>query len=69
MLQLQKYLQKYLFTMSMSEYGTDKKLEIKVCYLGIGSNIGDRIKNLKNSIKFLGSEAGKITKYSKIYET
>ena len=53
----------------MSEYGTDKKLEIKICYLGIGSNIGDRIKNLKNSIKFLGSEAGKITKYSKIYET
>tara|TARA_B100001029_G_scaffold177476_1_gene182253 strand:- start:1085 stop:1612 length:528 start_codon:yes stop_codon:yes gene_type:complete len=55
--------------MSTKEYGTDKKLETKVCYLGIGSNKGDRLKNLENSLKFLASEAGKITKYSKIYET
>ena len=55
--------------MSTKESGTDKNLETKICYLGIGSNIGDRFLNLQNSIKFLTSDVGGITKTSKIYET
>ena len=55
--------------MSTKESGTDKNLETKICYLGIGSNIGDRYLNLQNSIKFLTSEICAITKTSKVYET
>ena len=55
--------------MSTKEFGTDKKLEIKNIFLGLGSNQGDRELNLKNSIKLLNSRVGKVLKSSEIYES
>lgn len=39
------------------------------CYLGIGSNLGDRIDNLCNAIKLLQNDSIDIIKCSNIYET
>ncbi len=39
------------------------------CYLGIGSNLGDRIDNLRNAIKLLQNGSIDIIKCSNIYET
>lgn len=40
------------------------------CYLGIGSNLGDRRKNIKKALEILESIKGiKVKKVSKIYET
>jgi len=40
------------------------------CYIGIGSNIGDRIKNIEDAIKGLRESSGiKVKRVSKIYET
>ena len=55
--------------MSTKEFGTDKKLEIKNIFLGLGSNQGDRELNLKNSIKLLNSRVGKVLKSSEVYES
>lgn len=38
-------------------------------YLGIGSNIGDRQKNLKTALKLISEEIGQIRKISSVYET
>ena len=38
-------------------------------YLSIGSNIGDRLQNLKDCVKFLSDEGLIIIKISSIYET
>ncbi len=55
--------------MSTKEYGTNKKLEIENIFLGLGSNLGDRELNLKNSIKLLNSRVGKVLNTSGIYES
>ncbi|MGB2668674.1 MAG: 2-amino-4-hydroxy-6-hydroxymethyldihydropteridine diphosphokinase, partial [Candidatus Acidiferrum sp.] len=38
-------------------------------YLALGSNIGDREKNLREAIRFLRESALQVTKISSIYET
>lgn len=55
--------------MSTKEFGTDRKSEINLIYLSIGSNIGDRTKNLSNSLLEIENEIGNIVCKSKIYET
>lgn len=41
-----------------------------VCYLGIGSNLGNRRENIKQALDYLSKTKGiKIEKYSRIYET
>ncbi len=55
--------------MSTKEFGTDKKSEINLTYLSIGSNIGDRIKNLSKSRLEIKKKIGNIIYESKIYET
>lgn len=41
-----------------------------ICYLGIGSNLGDRRKNIKRAIELLSKTKGvKIHQVSRIYET
>ncbi len=41
-----------------------------VCYLGVGSNLGDRRKNIKRALDYLSKTRGiKIEKSSRIYET
>jgi 2-amino-4-hydroxy-6-hydroxymethyldihydropteridine diphosphokinase len=41
-----------------------------ICYLGIGSNLGDRKKNIKRALEILENIEGiRIEKVSKIYET
>ncbi len=41
-----------------------------VCYLGIGSNLGNRKKNIKKALDYLSKAMGiKIEKVSRIYET
>ena len=41
-----------------------------VCYLGIGSNLGDRLKNIKSAIKKVeGLKSTQVLKVSKIIET
>ena len=37
-------------------------------YLSLGSNIGDRINNLKNAINSIENQVGKVNKISKFYE-
>lgn len=39
------------------------------CYLGLGSNLGDRIENLRNAIKLLQNGSIDIIKCSNLYET
>ena len=41
----------------------------RVGYLGLGSNIGDREKNLREAIGLLGESGMRIAKISSIYET
>ena len=55
--------------MSTKEFGTDRKSEINLTYLSIGSNIGDRTKNLSNSLLEIENAIGNIVCKSKIYET
>jgi 2-amino-4-hydroxy-6-hydroxymethyldihydropteridine diphosphokinase len=38
-------------------------------YLLIGSNLGDRKKQLKNAVRFINERIGQVTRYSSIYET
>lgn len=38
-------------------------------YLGLGTNLGDKTKNLKNAIDVLSKEVGEIIDHSSIYET
>ncbi len=41
-----------------------------VCFIGIGSNLGDRRENIKRALKFLKKIDGlKIKKFSRLYET
>ncbi len=41
-----------------------------VCYLGVGSNLGNRSKNIKKALDYLAKTKGiKIEKASRIYET
>ena len=41
-----------------------------VCYLGVGSNLGNRRKNIKKALDYLAKTKGiKIEKASRIYET
>ena len=41
-----------------------------VCYLGVGSNLGNRSKNIKKALDYLKKTEGiKIEKSSKLYET
>jgi 2-amino-4-hydroxy-6-hydroxymethyldihydropteridine diphosphokinase len=43
---------------------------VAICYLGIGSNLGDRRKNIKRAIELLSKIKGvKIHRVSRIYET
>jgi len=43
---------------------------VVICYLGIGSNLGDRKKNIKKALEVLKDTEGiKLEKVSKIYET
>ena len=42
---------------------------MNVIYIQIGSNIGDRISYINNSIKQIEDKLGKISKSSKIYES
>jgi 2-amino-4-hydroxy-6-hydroxymethyldihydropteridine diphosphokinase len=44
-------------------------LIMESAYLGIGSNLGERESNLRNSVEKLGEYAGKIVKVSSVYET
>lgn len=41
----------------------------KYIYLALGSNLGDRLKNIKNIISFLSNNNIKILKTSPIYTT
>ena len=38
-------------------------------YLLIGGNLGNRVENLENAVKLIGTRAGKITRSSRIFET
>jgi len=40
-----------------------------IVYLGLGSNIGDREKNLREAIRLLEESGVKVTKISSLYET
>ena len=43
---------------------------MKKAYIGIGTNIGDRMENIRNAVKSLGLLPGtQVTKVSSIYET
>lgn len=42
---------------------------MKIAYLGLGSNLGDRIGFLKEATKMIGESAGKIIAISSVYET
>jgi len=43
--------------------------ELKKAYISIGSNLGNRLQNLQEAIFLLGTEVGKITSISKVYES
>ncbi len=38
-------------------------------YLGLGSNVGDRLANLQAAVNFLDLRAGKVLQISKVYQT
>lgn len=40
-----------------------------LCYLSLGTNLGDRVENLKNACKLLRQHDVKIEKVSSVYET
>jgi 2-amino-4-hydroxy-6-hydroxymethyldihydropteridine diphosphokinase len=40
-----------------------------LCALSLGSNMGDRLANIRNAADFLGSGTGKISAKSEVYET
>jgi 2-amino-4-hydroxy-6-hydroxymethyldihydropteridine diphosphokinase len=42
---------------------------MKKVYLGLGSNLGERIELLKEAIRMIGETAGKVTAISSLYET
>ena len=42
---------------------------MQTAYLLIGGNLGNRLKNLKQAVEFIGSRGGKITGLSSVYET
>ena len=42
---------------------------LNVCYLILGSNKGDKRKNIENANKYILSNIGEIEKYSSIYES
>lgn len=44
-------------------------MKTETCYLGLGSNIGDRLKNLQNAVKLLEKNDLAPTCFSAIYET
>ena len=43
--------------------------ELKTAYISIGSNLGNRLQNLQEAVFLLGTEVGKITAISKVYES
>lgn len=45
------------------------ELEHKNAYLLLGTNLGDRVENLKTAIKLIGNEVGDIFAASGVYET
>jgi len=42
---------------------------LKKAYISIGSNLGNRLQNLQEAVFLLGTEVGKITAISKVYES
>lgn len=43
--------------------------ELKKAYISIGSNLGERLQNLQDAVFLLNSEAGKVDKISKVYQS
>ncbi len=43
--------------------------DLKKAYISIGSNLGNRLQNLQEAVFLLGTEVGKITTISKVYES
>lgn len=41
----------------------------KIIFLGLGTNLGDREKNLSMAVERIGEEIGKVIKCSSVYET
>lgn len=41
----------------------------RTTYLSLGSNLGDRLENLQNSVDMIGEKIGRIEKISSVYET
>jgi len=44
-------------------------MNMKVVFLGIGSNLGNRVENLKEAVEKTEEHIGRITRYSSVYET
>ena len=44
-------------------------LEMKIAYLGLGSNLGDRTANLESALQCLAGERVRVTRRSSIWET
>jgi 2-amino-4-hydroxy-6-hydroxymethyldihydropteridine diphosphokinase len=42
---------------------------MKIGYLGIGTNLGNREENLKQAVTRIGEDIGQVLKFSSIYET
>jgi 2-amino-4-hydroxy-6-hydroxymethyldihydropteridine diphosphokinase len=40
-----------------------------ILYLLLGSNLGDKKKQMKNAVRFINEMIGQVTRYSSIYET
>ena len=55
--------------MSTKEFGTDRKSEINFIYLSIGSNLGNRVKNLSRSLLEIKKQVGNLILESRVYET
>jgi 2-amino-4-hydroxy-6-hydroxymethyldihydropteridine diphosphokinase len=46
-----------------------KYLSMKKIFLGLGSNLGERLKNLEDSMTMIGESVGKIDPVSSVYQT
>ncbi len=44
-------------------------MEIKIAYLSLGSNLGDKTKNLTHAIQLIELKIGEVIKISSVYET
>jgi 2-amino-4-hydroxy-6-hydroxymethyldihydropteridine diphosphokinase len=50
-----------------NEYLCQKNTVMPIVYLGLGSNLGDKDKNLNNAVRTLSQELGKVLKLSTFY--